>query len=54
MATNINMILAIARELRKLEREAARIGCAELALIIGTAGLVASDIVQGQTGRKAS
>lgn len=52
MATNINTLIAIARALRKLEREAAQIGCAELALIIGTAALLAGDIVQG--GRKAS
>lgn len=44
---NIGALIAIARTLRKLERLAAKMGHAELSLVIGTAALLATDIVQG-------
>lgn len=49
--SKIGALIAIARTLRKLERLAAKMGYAELSLVIGTAALLATDIVQGTRGK---
>lgn len=44
--SKLTTLITIARALRRLEEEAARAGLKDLALIIGTAGLLAQDIAQ--------